>query len=375
MIQEFYIDNFKSLINFRLKLSQLTCLIGLNGAGKSTILQAIDFISQLARGNLENWLSAREWQSNELASQLKQSHLILFEMKFQVDGMFYVWEGQVSLDTLTCTQEIITNETGDILLKVTNDLYRIGNNPAKNLEFKYQGSALSAILDKFLSPELKQIRSFLTSIKSLDLLSPQLMRKKARKSDNDLGFGGEKLPAFLFQLSEPNRFKLVNQLQKHLGTTFKSFETRVNPLGWKKLLINEQFPTNQQLQTEALHASDGLLRLLTILSQMITNHTVLLFNEIEDGINPELVETLINLLITTSKQIILTTHSPMLLNYLEDECAKESVILTYRNKYGATQQCRFFSLEGVGEKLESLAAGEVMVDTNLTELIESLTHD
>jgi len=29
----------------------------------------------------------------------------------------------------------------------------------------------------------------------------------------------------------------------------------------------------------------------------------------------------------------------------------------------------------IGEKLESLAAGEAMVDINLSELVEALTHD
>jgi predicted ATPase len=108
---------------------------------------------------------------------------------------------------------------------------------------------------------------------------------------------------------------------------------------------------------------------------MMTSHTVLLFDEIEDGINPELVETLVDLLVTAPKQVIITTHSPMILNYIEDERAKESVILTYKNKRGATQQRRFFSIECIGEKLESLAAGEAMVDINLSKLVEALTHD
>jgi predicted ATPase len=261
MIKELYIDNFKSLVDFRIPLTQLTCLIGLNGSGKSTILQAIDFISQLAQGSLDDWLEAREWQSTELASQLKQSHTISFEIKFQINGILYAWEGQVDLETLTCTKEIITNQAGEILFKVMNGLYRLGDNPEKSLEFKYQGSALSAIRDSFLSEELKQIRCFLTAIKSLDLLSPQLMRKRARKSDNDLGLGGEKLSAFLHNLSENDSTELINHIQTQFSPTFKSFETSAKLPGWKKLFVNEQFPKSQPIKTEAMHVSDGLLRL------------------------------------------------------------------------------------------------------------------
>ncbi|MFY8134268.1 MAG: AAA family ATPase, partial [Aquimonas sp.] len=55
MIKHFYIDNFKSLVDFRLSpeggsLAKFTCLVGLNGAGKSTVLQALDFIGHLASG-------------------------------------------------------------------------------------------------------------------------------------------------------------------------------------------------------------------------------------------------------------------------------------------------------------------------------------
>ncbi|MEN8214888.1 MAG: AAA family ATPase [Pseudomonadota bacterium] len=78
MIKEFYIDNFKSLVDFRIQMTKFTSLIGLNGSGKSTILQAIDFISQLAHGNLDDWLEAREWQPTDLASQLKHTSTILF---------------------------------------------------------------------------------------------------------------------------------------------------------------------------------------------------------------------------------------------------------------------------------------------------------
>jgi len=77
----------------------------------------------------------------------------------------------------------------------------------------------------------------------------------------------------------------------------------------------------------------------------------LLFNEIEDGINPEIVEKLVDLPISTPQQIIITTYSPILLNYIEDGQAKKSVIFTYKNKPGITQQRPFFTtIKGIAEK-------------------------
>jgi len=53
MIESIYVTNFKSLGNVELKLGKFTCLIGMNGSGKSTVLQAIDFISQLMVGRVD----------------------------------------------------------------------------------------------------------------------------------------------------------------------------------------------------------------------------------------------------------------------------------------------------------------------------------
>ena len=62
--------NFKSLVDFRLDLDKLTVLIGLNGSGKSTVLQFVDFIAQLVRGDVKEWLAERHWLSKELNSRL-----------------------------------------------------------------------------------------------------------------------------------------------------------------------------------------------------------------------------------------------------------------------------------------------------------------
>ena len=60
MITHFHIENFKSLADFDLpprgqKLAGFTCLIGMNGSGKTSLLQAFDFTAQLM-GTSENRL-------------------------------------------------------------------------------------------------------------------------------------------------------------------------------------------------------------------------------------------------------------------------------------------------------------------------------
>ncbi|WP_373548049.1 AAA family ATPase [Chamaesiphon sp.] len=53
------VDNFKSLINFELSLAKFSCLVGLNGSGKSTVLQFFDFLSQQVIGDLSGCNTVR----------------------------------------------------------------------------------------------------------------------------------------------------------------------------------------------------------------------------------------------------------------------------------------------------------------------------
>jgi predicted ATPase len=50
LIKRFYIDNYKSLVNFDLQLSELTLLLGPNGVGKTSVLDGVYAIRQLLNG-------------------------------------------------------------------------------------------------------------------------------------------------------------------------------------------------------------------------------------------------------------------------------------------------------------------------------------
>ena len=94
----------------------------------------------------------------------------------------------------------------------------------------------------------------------------------------------------------------------------------------------------------------------------------MLFDEIENGINPELMQKLVQLLLGAKRQVIVTTHSPLVLNYLPDAVAREDVLLLFRNRAGHTKSVRLFDLPSTQKKLTLLGPGEVFVDTNLEAL-------
>lgn len=291
-LQKISLDNFKSLVQFEIELEKFTCLIGLNGSGKTAFLQAVDFLAQLMIGDLTQWLKQRDWKSTDLNCKLLKRRNIEFSVELILDNSKkVVWRGEFNTRKLNCSSEIITLNSKNELKVIDGKYTLTGQANNSPINFTYQGSILSQLKDSILPPSLLAIKQAVQSIKSLELLSPHLMRQRARQAD-DVGVGGEK--------------------------------------------------------------------------------PFLLFDEIENGVNPELVEKLINMLLIAPQQILVTTHSPMILNYLPDDVARKSVILVYKTPAGYSRATRFFDIPSVAQKLGLLGPGEVFIDTDLDALTQEL---
>jgi predicted ATPase len=193
-----------------------------------------------------------------------------------------------------------------------------------------------------------------------------LLRKRARVVDQDIGPGGEKLSAYLDTIKGEDRAHLLSLL-KQLYPTLVDFKVTALRAGWKKLSIFEQFG-KQKLETDAAHMNDGLLRVLAVLAQTQSDRSLVLLDEIENGINQEVVQPLVEALVASQQQILLTTHSPLILNYLSDEVAREGVQFIYKSPAGETRVRPLFKIPRINDKLLTMGPGDALVDTDLREL-------
>jgi len=199
-LSRLYIDNFKSLVEFRLPLSGFSCLIGLNGSGKSTVLQAVDFMSRLFKVQISHWLDQRQWKPADLNSKLIGKSNITFEITLARENEMFTWAGSFNRTSLRCTGEMIKINDRQVLVVIAG-YYRLTDErgdwgPPTKIAFDYEGS-LSQLRDEILPEELLPLKAFLQRTTSLDLLAPQLLRRKTDWSGGELGLGGERLSAFL----------------------------------------------------------------------------------------------------------------------------------------------------------------------------------
>ena len=418
MITGITIKNFKSLADFSMSLDQFNCLIGLNGAGKTTVLQALAFIGYLASGKTD----FRGWQKKDIITNGSTQRIIMFEVELHINGKTdvswtgeitlrgeetVVWSGKYNIDKQRFTEEKIVSLSGqhelhmphnnpvfpfstlpnmtylslkenqlsyldDLPLEAHNMIesmvYRNHLNNKKLSDYNFEGSVLAAF--KFSNPTIQAVKKELQSLKSLEQLSPNILRHVSQKNDS-MGLSGEGLPGFLSSMSESDAKALAETLSVFYPDVQK-YEIHRKKFGWKDLLIKEVYFKSP---IAADHINDGYLRILAMLSQKYSKASFLLFDEIENGINQELIEKLLKELQSfNGKQILVTTHSALVLNYLTDEEAQKSVIFLFKDSEGHTHAQKFFDIEGMREKLQLLGPGEVMADTNLEELSHMLAN-
>lgn len=392
MLTRIKISNFKSLSDFELDgLEKFVCLVGMNGSGKTTLLQALDFIGHLAKGEAD----FRNWEKGDIISSGTSSRMCSFSVELQLmdwPGDSFVWEGKYNLDRQRFSEEFVrhVHEGKEKVIlslkerrlievcKVRRHWHAAWNEgtgvevcstPEREIQlvksisdYTFKGSVLAAF--RFQNEQINRVRDELQSLKSLELLSPQSMRKASQAMDEvDIGGGG--LAGFLEKLSPEDSADLGKRLAFFYPEVTKLSIKKVK-LGWRRLLVNEAMLRNP---VSANHINDGLLRMIAILSQRYSRNSFVLLDEIENGINQEVIGKLVSELNDfNGKQVMVTTHSPLVLNYLTDEQAKASVVFLYKDPLGHTHARKFFDIPGIAERLSFMGPGEIMGNTDLIKL-------
>lgn len=124
-ISHLRVYNFKSLVDFNLPLAKFNCLVGLNGSGKSTVLQFFDFLSQQVQGDLDDWLKKRQWEASDINSKLTRKNNIDFEAcLLHNEGFEIKRSASFNRTTLRCTAERI-DWNNNLILKVEDGKYNI----------------------------------------------------------------------------------------------------------------------------------------------------------------------------------------------------------------------------------------------------------
>ncbi len=413
MLKSLRLENFKSFKNAELSLGDLTVLVGTNASGKSNIRDAFRFLHGISRGysiaeiigekygeggvlqwrgirggtkeiaycGADSFAIAISFSVNDGDTQYdmdyrieiklenpvpyiiveylkcKQKEYPIFKTRFNRNFFSYpntnkvafydYWEDYNfgTLNHLDNYIPVLSQIAEGVQLKGGDSREDFANSIAK----KFCGLALTAISDmRFLE------------------LSPDLMRLPSFAGQNTLGDRGENLSSVMLDIcrDETRKAILLDWLQSLTPMDAKDFDFPEDFTG--KVLLRIEEASGQK--TTAYSASDGTLRFLGLLAALLGNQRsrFYFFEEPENGIHPNRLSLLLQLMeqevSNGSMQIVITTHSPLLLNFLSPE-SLEYASLMYR--IGDRTESRITKIMDIPN------ARELVVNEGLSSLLDS----
>lgn len=410
MLKSLRLENFKSFKNAELSLGDLTVLVGTNASGKSNIRDAFRFLHGISRGYSiaeiigEKYGEGGVLQWRGIRGGTKEITYCGAD-SFAISISFSVHDGdteydmdyriEVQLDSsspfpyiifevLNCKQ---TNNpifaSFDSTLNNHNSVRfydswhsRGGDYFPNYIPMLFQiekENRLKGVISKididFDIPVTKKLCELaLNSIGDMRFLdlSPDVMKLPTFAGQNTLGDRGENLSSVMLDIcrDETRKAILLDWLQSLTPMDAKDFDFPEDFTG--KVLLRIEEASGQK--TTAYSASDGTLRFLGLLAALLGNQRsrFYFFEEPENGIHPNRLSLLLQLMqqevSNSSMQIVITTHSPLLLNFLSPE-SLEYASLMYR--IGDRTESRITKIMDIPN------ARELVVNEGLSSLLDS----
>lgn len=328
MLSKLRVQHYKSLFDTEVDLEPLTVFIGPNGSGKSNICESLAVLSDFLQRLIDighNAVSAKDFfvQSLQVLSQHPQN----IESKF--------WHGKSDfLSFQVRTSPRIENDTFDQDIAIP-DL-------SVNLDYPQQKVRLMTSDEKIGGAEntyTSLLREFLVSHKYLDSslasslkrvsiydFTPTALSSNSAPSAKDMDRTGQGIAYSLVDILLANR-KGFDELEERLTRLVPNIQKIALPRAPNQTFSLELIDKYSEHHIPASDISDGTLRILAFLTALYQENTpsIICFEEIENGVHPWLLHKMMELLKIVSTegingnpvQVLITTHSPVLLNYVE----------------------------------------------------------
>ncbi|BAZ32477.1 putative ATPase [Cylindrospermum sp. NIES-4074] len=324
MLSKLKVQHYKSLFDTEVDLEPLTVFIGPNSSGKSNICEALAVLSEfLVRLVIDT-------DHQKIIRRFEESLEYLFGKEKSIKSKF--WHGkpdffkfQVStfpiIETYSEKSRIISELAVDF--DYSKRVVELGNIARTNTVVDEYTSPLRDFLfsNEFLaSPLLKS----LLKVNIYDFAPTSI--STTTLSNGNMDRTGQGIAYALLDILLANR-EGFDELQERLTQLVPNIKKIVLPRGENQTFSLELVDRYSEHHIPAADISDGTLRILAFLTALYQENTpsIICFEEIENGVHPWLLHKMMELLKIVSTegitgkpvQVLITTHSPVLLNYVE----------------------------------------------------------
>ncbi len=337
-LTDFWIHNYRSIRNVWLKLDRLNVIVGPNGSGKSNLYRAIYLVSTAASGRLarsiaeEGGVESSMWSGDyggrdkrhvQLSVKLKD---LQYELAFAKVPPVMLPEGSKFTDDIEIKKEELFLLKGESKSKIMHrGRAEVKVRDVKGVMTDYtmrvpiNESILSGLREPHKYPQLSFLRQeFLSwrfyhhfrTDRDSPLRKPQFPVFTSIMSHD----GSDFVSAIETILESGDRNGFLNSLDD----AFPGASVGIG-MSSTGLRLSMEFPDLRR-PLEARELSDGTLQYLCLLTAFysLDPASVLVINEPETSIHPDLFEPLARLLVNAAhkSQVWITTHSRDLSDYI-----------------------------------------------------------
>lgn len=392
MLRALFVESFKAfgqpkaakVATSPLELAPLTVLAGPNGAGKSTVLQAMDILGSLVRGNISEMLKAHEWDYDDLPHLRSKGRTIQIGADIELDDARVEW--RLTLGTRkhpSIAAELVRARPKSTVawttlleregrrIKIRDEL--AGEVIEMPLVTHPQSwlSTLDAKEDAKRYPGLLALKTWAERIHAFWSLDPSTLRSPSRGDAGRIGGRGQDLATLLFKMKKtrPARFGAFTKRLKRYYPRLVEIVPRSAHAGWKYLDVTERW-NGEKATFNARQVSDGLLRMMVLASlpEWEERPSLVLLDEVENGLHPRLIGGITELLAEVAKttQVVATTHSPITLNYVPAEATR----LVTRGRGGTVVITPLTSVKNFARLREHFDPGELWYNVGEEALVK-----
>lgn len=369
MIKRLRVKNYLSLKDVDVELGRRNLLVGPNMVGKSNLVDCLRFLAHLTISGLNKAFLDRGGFSEVIWKGSDESRI-----SFQLFGEIEpdrIYEYEISIigsatGLISVERESLIVKAGDKASALIDLRYGQGKvtNPDGTIVFTPQDPSRSAL--EFTVPgwEGTVVKNFISSWRFYRLLPALMKQANAAIDEMFLREHGENLSSWLMtlQTKHPDEFHLIKQAATDALPDLKEILTPPTQFATTYVVTREK---HLKQPITIWRMSDGELNFLAFLSLIFAPESLgaplFCVEEPENHLHPRLLETLVELLTqrqnelgSGAAQIIVTTHSP----YLVDRVNLDDLIVVEKSN-GATRCTRPASKTHLKEllKREELGLG------------------
>jgi predicted ATPase len=356
VLKTVHIQNFKSLRDCQVTLRPFQVLVGVNGSGKSSFLQALEVAAKALSRKIP---LDQEFEKAFRRQGSQPDEPVSWDFSF-ADGFNY----RLSAEPTGRITET-ASRSGSVYYELSPP-----STTNRNATVQYNGESLGDIQAgkpcfKTLAkePEDQAYANFLCGMRRyhLDptaLAAPCPVAHRERPVMEPSGKGLVTVLDFLLTAERRTFTKIEDSLREFVPRFQELLLQPGQDPGTRTLGIRDV----DGLEYSADQLSSGLLLFLGYLVLAYGHETsVLLLEEPENGIHPqrlqEVVELTKALTRTGQVQVIMASHSPFLLDFVEKE---EVLVVSRDEKTGETSMTPLLDLPGAAKRAEDYFTGELV---------------